>query len=95
MLNVGFSELLLIVVAAILFIGPKDYPAVIRFVAKTIREFRAFIHGMKSQMDGVMRDAGIDEFKAQTRTIIDLDGKPQIAYDVSDLTPPTKEEPKP
>lgn len=88
MLNVGFSELLLVVVAALLLIRPKDYPAVIRAIAKLVRQFRELVDGVKGQVDEVMRDSGIHEFKAQTRTIIDMEGKEQVAYDVSDILPP-------
>lgn len=88
MLNLGFSELLLIFVAAILFIGPKDYPAVIRAFSKAYREFRGLVDGMRAQVHGVAREAGLHEVEARTRTIIDLEGKPQIAYELDDVTPP-------
>ena len=90
MLNVGFSELLLVVVAAILLIRPKDYPTVIRAIAKVVRQFRELIDGVKNQVDGVLNDSGLNEFKTQARTIIDMDGKEQMAYDVSDILPKEK-----
>lgn len=85
MLNLGMSELLLVVVAAILFIGPKDYPVVMRQVSKAIREFKALTGGLKAQMQDVAREAGLEDIKQQARTIIDLDGKEQVAYDVAEL----------
>ncbi len=88
MLNVGFSELLLVVVAAILLIRPKDYPTVIQAIAKVIRQFRELVDGVKGQVDTVLNDSGINDFKASTRTIIDLEGKEQVAYDVNDILPP-------
>ena len=75
-----------------LLIRPKDYPAVIQSIAKVIRQLRALVDGVKGQVDGVLNDAGIKEFKAQTRTIIDLEGNEQVAYDVRDILPP-KEKP--
>lgn len=90
MLNVGFSELLLVVVAALLLIRPKDYPTVIRAFAKLARQCRELIDGVKGQVDTVLNDSGINEFKASTRTIIDLDGKEQVAYDVNDILPKDK-----
>lgn len=90
MLNVGFSELLLVVVAALLLIRPKDYPVVIKAIAKVIREIRELVDGVRTQVDGVLKDSGIHEFKAQTRTIIDLEGKQQVAYDVNDILPTDK-----
>lgn len=85
MLDVGFSELLLIVVAAILFIGPKDYPVIIRRVSGFIREFRSILNGLKAQATQLMDESGLQELRQQTRTITDLDGKPQAAYDVREL----------
>ncbi len=90
MLNIGFSELLLVVVAALLLIRPKDYPLVIKSLAKVYRQLRELIDGVKSQVDDVMKDSGIHEFRQQTRTIIDLDGKEQVAYDVNDILPKDK-----
>ena len=88
MLNIGFSELLLIVVAALLIIRPRDYPTVIRALAKVVRQFRELVDGVRGQVDGVLKDSGIHEFQAKTRTIIDLEGREQIAYDVNEITPP-------
>lgn len=86
MLDIGFSELLLVVVAAILFIGPKDYPVVIRAVAKAMREIKALTQGLKAQANELMRESGLEEFSSTTtRTITDLEGKSQIAYDVAEL----------
>lgn len=92
MLNVGFSELLVVVVAGLLLIRPKDYPVVIRSIAKVIRQLRELVDGVKGQVDGVLNDSGIKDFKAQTRTIIDLEGNEQVAYDVGEILPP-KEKP--
>lgn len=90
MLNVGFSELLLVVVAGILLIRPKDYPTVIRAFAKVMRQFRELVDAARGQVDTVLNDAGINELKATTRTIIDLEGKEQVAYDVNDILPKDK-----
>lgn len=84
MLNVGFSELFLIVVAALLFVGPKDYPTVIRAIANAVREFRALVDGVKGQVNTVMRESGMHD--AVSGSLIDLDGKKQVTYDISDLT---------
>lgn len=82
MLDVGFSELLLILVAAIIFIGPKDMPVVIRHIARFIRGLRAVSDELKGQVRQMMDEAGLDE---ATGTIIDLEGRPQKAYDVRTL----------
>ena len=104
MFDIGFSELLLIAVVALVVVGPKDLPVVLRHGMKFLRELRAVYTGLKSQMHQVMEDSGIHEMMQETTTIIDLEGKPQKAYDVSQLhllgrpilvTPETTETPAP
>ncbi|MFZ4541125.1 MAG: Sec-independent protein translocase protein TatB [Rickettsiales bacterium] len=85
MLDVGFSELLLIAVAALLVIGPKDLPVVIRHVMKFLREMRAILSGLKQQMTDMVEEAGLDDLKKDMTTIIDMEGNSQAAYDVSEL----------
>ncbi len=96
MLDVGFSELLLIAVVAIVFVGPKDLPVVIRHVAKFVRELRGLFSGIKKQMNALVDEAGVADLKHEMTTIIDLEGKPQQAYKVEELSalaaPPKREE---
>jgi sec-independent protein translocase protein TatB len=85
MLNIGFSELVLIVLAALLFIGPKDFPVVIRAIARTVRTVRAMAQEVQSQVDDVLAQTGIHDAPSKPRKIIDMEGNEQIAYDLSDL----------
>ncbi len=85
MLDVGFSELLLIAIVALVVIGPKDLPVVLRHVMKFVRELRGIFGGLKQQMNQVMEEAGLDDLKHDVTTIIDLEGKPQKAYNVAEL----------
>ena len=85
MLDIGFSELLLIAVVALVVIGPKDLPVVIRHMVKFMRELRDVYSGLKHQMHQVIEEVGLDDLKQHTSTILDLDGKPQQAYNVQDL----------
>ena len=85
MFDIGFSELLLIAVAGIVFIGPKDLPVVVRHVAKFMREVRSLYAGIKNQMTELIDEAGLNDIKHEMNTIIDLEGKPQVAYDVAEL----------
>ena len=85
MFDIGFSELLLIAVVAIIVIGPKDLPVVVRHVAKLMRELRGAYSGIKKQMTQLVDESGINEMKHEMTTIIDLEGNPQMAYDVREL----------
>ncbi len=89
MFGIGFSELLLIAVAALVLIGPKDLPVVLRHASKFLSEFRALYRGLKYQMTELMDEVGLEDFRQELHqnmtTIIDLEGKPQQAYDVREL----------
>ncbi len=76
---------MLIAVAAIIVIGPKDLPVVVRQVAKLMRELRQFYLGAKRQAMQLADEAGLNDLKQEVTTIIDLEGKPQPAFDVREL----------
>lgn len=96
MLDVGFSELLLIGVVGLIVVGPKDLPAVIRQVRKVLRELGDIYSGLKKQVHDVIDETELSDLKDSMTTIIDLDGNPQKAYNVDDLTalkaPPPRED---
>ena len=85
MLDIGISELLLIAIVALVVIGPKDLPVVMRHVMKVVRELRAVYLGFKHQMVQVLDEAGLNDLQQNMTTIIDLEGKPQKAYNVAEL----------
>ena len=87
----GFSiwELLLIACVGLVVLGPKDLPIVIRHVAKFLQEMRSLYAGLKGHMDAFVKEAGMDDLHRDLHTnmttIIDLEGKPQQAFDVKEL----------
>jgi len=86
MFDVGFTELLLIAVVTLIFVGPKDLPKVARYIISFVREMKGVAAKVRAQVDEVVEQSGLNEVKTATRTIVDLDGKPQIAYDLSEFT---------
>jgi sec-independent protein translocase protein TatB len=90
MLNIGFSELVLIAVVALVFIGPKQLPAVLRQVMKFVRELQSLGDDVKKQMHEVMKESGLEG----TTTIIDMEGRKQQAYDIRDLEKLSAPKPK-
>ena len=92
MFDVSFSELFLILVVAVVAIGPKDLPMVIRHVTRWMRQLRGLMGEVRKGMDGLMQEARIQELHEdlkQQSKILDLEGKWQETYDISDLTTPT------
>lgn len=81
----GFSELLLIAVVALVVIGPRDLPVALRHMVKFFREMRALYAGLKQQVSALVDEPAIADIRSDLTTIIDLEGKPQQAYNVADL----------
>lgn len=60
MFDIGFSELLLIAVVALVVLGPERLPKAARFVGLWVRKARAQWYSVKSEFE---REMAADEFK--------------------------------
>ena len=58
MFNIGFAELLLILVIAYVIVGPKDLPKVARWLARLVKSARRMIRELKAEVgwDDMMRE---------------------------------------
>ncbi|MFT3965364.1 MAG: Sec-independent protein translocase protein TatB [Sphingobium sp.] len=63
MLDVGSSELLLIVVVAIVVIGPKDLPRVLYKLGQIIGKGRAMTRHFRAGIDEMIRQAEMEEME--------------------------------
>jgi len=61
MLNVGPAELLMILVVALLVLGPKKLPEAARQIGKAMTEFRRVTAGLQDEVRGVL-DEHLTEF---------------------------------
>ena len=55
MFNIGFSELLLVLLVAFLVVGPKDLPKVARWLGRTVNEIK--------------KESGWDELEKEVRDV--------------------------
>lgn len=74
MFDIGATELLLVIVVAILVIGPKDMPLALRTVGKWVGKFRKMSAQFRSGFDNIVREAELEEmeqkWKAQNEKIM-------------------------
>lgn len=49
MFNIGFSELIVVLLIAFLVVGPKDLPRVARWLGRTVRKMRLMIREVKKE----------------------------------------------
>lgn len=86
MFGISFSELIIIAFAALLIIGPKDLPMVLRKVGKVV--------GKIKRMGEEFMDALNAEIDQPKKYIKDLNGNLQKTYDIEDLIKQKKSEDK-
>ncbi len=67
MFDVAPTELLLVVVVALVVIGPKDLPKAMRFVGKWVAKARGMARHFRSGLDTMMREAELEELEKQWR----------------------------
>lgn len=65
MFDVGWSELMVIAVVAVLVVGPKDLPRMLRAFGKTVGSMRKMAGDFQRQFDNAMREAELDEIAKQ------------------------------
>ncbi|MCX7685638.1 MAG: Sec-independent protein translocase protein TatB [Acetobacteraceae bacterium] len=83
MFDLGWSEIAVIVVVAVVVIGPKDLPAAVRGVAQQIARLRRWAAEARGTLDEVVREAKLDEVRNQINEIrnFDLRGEMERAVD--------------
>ena len=62
MFNIGFAELLLVLVIAYVIVGPKDLPKVARWLGRMVRRARQLIRELKEEV-------GWNEMMAETADV--------------------------
>ena len=63
MFDVGWSELVVVGVVALVVIGPKELPGVIRTVGKAVGKLRTMAGEFRGQFDDAMREADLHDVK--------------------------------
>ncbi len=69
MLDISWTEFLLIAIVALVFIGPKELPAVLRTVGQWTRKIRGMAAEFQSQFQEAMREAEMGDLKKQVDDI--------------------------
>jgi sec-independent protein translocase protein TatB len=65
MFDIGWSELAVIAVVALVVIGPKDLPKVLRTVGYWMRKVRTIASEFQSSIEQMAREADLDDLRKQ------------------------------
>lgn len=74
MLDIGSWEFLIVIVIALVVIGPKDLPALVRTVSQWIRRARSLAREFQSGLDDMAREAEVDKIAREFEADIDPGG---------------------
>lgn len=87
MFGLSFAETALILLVAVLVIGPKDLPRVIRAVMKGIGRVKSVAGEFKKGFDEIAKEAELDSIKDNFLTampvITDLEGIDRPTFDIT------------
>ncbi len=61
--GVGYSEMFVLALIAIIVIGPKDLPKVLRGFGRMMTKVRGMSREFQGHIDTAMKDAGLDDVK--------------------------------
>ena len=105
MFDIGWSEILVIAVVAIVVVGPKELPRMLRTFGKTMGQVRRMANDFKRQFDEALREAerevGLEDTKKQLQAIADEAARPTSQKDfdatmrAADAAPRRKPAPSP
>jgi len=73
MLDIGWQELLVIGVIALLVVGPKELPGLLRTVGQWAGRARSVAREFQSSMEDAAREADLEEFKNITNVKRDVE----------------------
>ncbi|MDO5606616.1 MAG: Sec-independent protein translocase protein TatB, partial [Paracoccus sp. (in: a-proteobacteria)] len=84
MLDIGWSELLLIGVVALIVIGPRDLPHMFRALGRITAKMRAMAREFSSAMEDAARESGINDAAKSLNDMRDLTSKRSLSVEALD-----------
>ena len=83
MFDIGWQELFIVAAIAIVVVGPRDLPRVLKTVMSLVRKARGMAREFQSGIDDVVREVDLDDLRKEANTIanMDLDEEVKSALD--------------
>ena len=87
MFDLSLAEVALVILVAVVFIGPKELPVVVRAVVKAMKVLRGFMREIRSMMDTLAKESGLDDVRRDVSLIKGDDGQWYESYTVPETKP--------
>lgn len=78
MFDIGWAEMMFVVIVAVLVIGPKDLPRALATIGKYIRKARSMAREFQSGIDDLAKETELDEIKKDLQSNTDFNLKKQV-----------------
>jgi sec-independent protein translocase protein TatB len=82
MFDIGWTELLILAVVAILIVGPKDLPRMLYTLGQTFGKVRRQADEFRRQFNESMREAGMDDVRNDMKKMSELNPAHQIKDEI-------------
>ncbi len=69
MFDIGWTEMMVIAVVAIVVVGPKELPGMLRTFGKTMGKVRRMSRDFQRQFDDALKEADLDEVRKGIETV--------------------------
>lgn len=73
MFDIGWQELFILVVLAVIVVGPKDLPRAVKTMTHWLRKARGMAREFQSGVDEMVREAELDDIRAEANKIGTMD----------------------
>jgi sec-independent protein translocase protein TatB len=83
MFDIGWTELVIIAVVAIVVIGPKDLPRAMRAVGKWSGKMRRMAREFQNQFNEAIRESELEDVKKEVASIARIDPMADLKKDLS------------
>lgn len=97
MLDFSFGEIALVVFIALIVVGPKDLPVVMRTLGRWFGQFKSIADEFREGFRETLRGTQLEDFekdlhsiKEEIHYIKDAEGNYQRVYDISDFVDESK-----
>jgi len=86
MLDLGWAEMAIVAMVALVVIGPRDLPKALRSMGQIVAKARSTMRELQSSFDELARDAELEELKktVDEATRLDPDREIERAFDIDD-----------
>ena len=85
MFDIGWTEIIVIIIVSCLLLEVKDIPSIIKTFKQLIKQFNTLIKEAKTFFIDIEQEA-----KIITKKVTDLEGNEQKAYDIDQIMPDIK-----